>query len=156
MLDIEQISKTKAVSLIDKDIEIIDIYGNAISPFKIIDLFEDDIFIQRGVTSSDEIVHITDAISVGSGGGGGGRCSWVYHVLHQSKGVFDYTRDLTKLIANEKKERVEKRRAYKRWSNQAESLLRQMYMWDFELLDEAILYGDEFISEHFGIQRKSL
>jgi hypothetical protein len=154
MLDIDQIRSMKAVSSTDRDVDLIDMFGNTMSPYIIIDLFEDDIYVQRAVTSNDEIVHVIDAIAVGHAGGEG-RCSWAYHVLHKSKGVFDYTKRQANSIAKEKKTRIEREQAYKRWSNQTENLLRQMYMWDFELLDEAIMYGDEFMEKHFYIRGES-
>ena len=149
-MDIDEMTGIKAVAVTGDEVSLIDIYANDYSPYIIIDMDEDDVWQQRAITSDDKLVHVVDAIVAGRYGCGGS-CSWAFKVLVEKNGLFEFSKKINLAIKNEYKAKKSKNMPQKRWYKNMHSLIIQLFIWDFDLLDDALEDPEKFITEFVNI-----
>jgi len=146
-MEIREIENLKTISIVGDKVSIIDIDANEFTPYVVIDLEEDDLMRQRAITSNNELVHVVDAIVAGRYGCGG-LCSWAFKVILEKDGLFEFSKKINKAIKNEYEARLANKKPYKRWRSNMRDLVIQLFIWDLNLLDEALENTDKFIYEY--------
>lgn len=152
-MDSDEIASIQTEVKTGNDVSIIDIYGNPLNPLLIADLDVDDMPQQRGITKDGQLIHIVDTIVAGRDTS---YCTWAFKVLSEKEGLFDFSIKINNAISDELKKRREAKQSYKRWKNNMNYLILQLFVWDFEFLDEALEDVDLFINEHVHNQANSV
>jgi len=138
---LEEVSKTGA------EISLVDIHNFPLSPYRIIDLEEDDVWVQRAITSDNRLVHVTEAMTVGRYDYSRS-CVWAFKVILKKDGLFDFVKEINETIKLEYESRLARKKPYKRWHKNMRSLVVQLFIYDYELLMEALEDKDKFISKY--------
>ncbi|MCP4526708.1 MAG: hypothetical protein GY833_12500 [Aestuariibacter sp.] len=106
------------------------------------ELYEDDDWVQRAITDNDRIVHIVDTFVVAN------KATLAYKELAHKAGCFALALRLNEVIANELSRREKEKRGTKRWLDRVQSEVRQLFIYDFDLLDEVLADPDWFIKNN--------
>lgn len=116
--------------------------GSEFSYLYVMELYEDDAWIQRAITDDDRIINVVDVVVVESA------ATLAYQVLCKKEGCFALAMRLKDVIAAELSRRKAEKLSFKRWFDKAQSVPRQVFLYDFDLLDDALEDTDLFIQKH--------
>ncbi len=108
----------------------------------VMELYENDAWVQRAITDDDRIINVVDVFVVEKA------ATLAYQVLCQKEGCFALAIKLKEVIETELNRRKAEKLSFKRWLANAQSEARQVFLYDFDLLDDALEDTELFIQKH--------
>lgn len=143
-MDLERIraANLKVATMATTQFTLVGYDGEHFNYLHAMELYEDDDWVQRAIVNDDRIIHVTDVIVVGSD------AMLAFQTLAVKKGCYAFAKLINATINDELKQRKAAKKAYKRWETLMRRLVRDLFIYDFDLLDDALDDPEAFISDY--------